>query len=83
MNFMLRLTFDEDLMNEMVEKLKNFYYKALLSEIVLPRHGKFPGIREPGVWVREYYSKFVVSSNMIHTHPPPRSSILAPTFVIS
>ena len=66
-----RLTFDEDLMNEMVEKLKIFYYKALLPEIVVPRHGKFPGIREPGVWAREYYSKFVVSSNMIHTHPPP------------
>ena len=53
------------------KKIKIFYYKALLPEIVVPRHGKFPGTREPGVWVREYYSKFVVSSNMIHTNPPP------------
>ena len=44
--------FDEDLMNDMLEKLKVFYYKALLPEIVVPRHRKFPGIREPGVWVR-------------------------------
>ena len=37
--------------DEMVPKLKAFYQKVLLPELAAPRHGKSPGIREPGEWV--------------------------------
>ena len=47
-----RIMLDDELISKMLPKLKQFYYKALLPEIVVPRHGKFPGIREPGIWVR-------------------------------
>ena len=36
-------------------KLKAFYFKAMLPELAAPRHGKMPGIREPGIWVWLYY----------------------------
>jgi hypothetical protein len=32
-------------------KLEAFYFEALLPELAVPRYGKSPGIREPGVWV--------------------------------
>ena len=35
----------------MSPKLKAFYFKAILPELAFPRHGKSPGIREPGLWV--------------------------------
>ena len=47
-----RIMSDEDFIAKFIPKLKQFYHKALLPEIVIPRHGKFPGIREPGIWVR-------------------------------
>lgn len=47
-----RIMLDENLISKVIPKLKQFYDKALLPEIVVPRHGKFPGIREPGMWVR-------------------------------
>ena len=47
-----RIMSDEDFITKIIPKLKQFYHKALLPEIVIPRHGKFRGIREPGIWVR-------------------------------
>jgi hypothetical protein len=38
--------------NHMRPKLEAFYFGALLPELAVPRYGKSPGIREPGVWVR-------------------------------
>ncbi len=35
----------------MLPKLTAFYNKALLPELASPRNGKYPGIREPGIWV--------------------------------
>ncbi len=35
----------------MLPKLTAFYNRALLPELASPRHGKYPGIREPGIWV--------------------------------
>lgn len=35
----------------MLPKLKAFYFEALLPELAVPRDGKYPGIREPGLWV--------------------------------
>lgn len=50
----LRIIKDVDLwVNTMVPKLKAFYFKALLPELVHPRHRKQPGIREPGVWFEQ------------------------------
>ena len=47
-----RIYKDNDLwQNEMLPKLAAFYHKVLLPELAAPRHGKSPGIREPGVWV--------------------------------
>ena len=47
-----RILFDEELwITEMSPKLKAFYFKAILPELAFPRHGKSPGIREPGLWV--------------------------------
>ena len=37
--------------NIMLPKLKAFYFGALLPELAVPRDGKYPGIREPGLWV--------------------------------
>ena len=47
-----RISPNVSLWNKILPKLKAFYHKVLLPEIVLPRHGKTPGIREPGLWVR-------------------------------
>ena len=33
---------------ELLPKLKAFYFHALLPELAVPRDGKSPGIREPG-----------------------------------
>ena len=45
-----RITRDKHLWeNDMLPKLKWFYYEALLPELAMPRHGKFPGIREPSL----------------------------------
>ena len=47
-----RISFDTKLWtNIILSKIKAFYHKALLPEIVIPRHGEIPGIREPGIWV--------------------------------
>ena len=40
------------LWNRILPKLKAFYHKVLSPEIILPRYGKTPGIREPRLWVR-------------------------------
>jgi hypothetical protein len=37
--------------DDMILKLTDFYQKALLPELAMPRYGKSPGIREPGNWV--------------------------------
>ena len=51
--FVQRIRRDENLWNgTMLPKLKAFYMSALLPELVSPREGKVPGIREPGAWVR-------------------------------
>ena len=48
-----RIFFNQPLWeNHIFPKLKAFYHKALVPEIVVPRYGKIPGIREPGQWVR-------------------------------
>jgi hypothetical protein len=38
----------------MVPKLKACYFSSILPELVIPRFGKSPGIREPGKWVRQH-----------------------------
>ncbi|CAG2243766.1 unnamed protein product [Mytilus edulis] len=38
---------------KMIPKLTAFYHNALLPELVSPRYNKYPGIREPGIWVRK------------------------------
>ena len=48
-----RIFFNRSMWNtDILPKLTAFYHKALLPDIVVPRHGKSSGIREPGVWVR-------------------------------
>jgi hypothetical protein len=47
----------------MLPKLTDFYNKSILPELAVPRHGKSPGIREPGVWVsfeNDYQGKYNV-----------------------
>ena len=52
-----RITLDTKFWDEILPKLETFYRKALLPELACPRHGKSPGIREPGMWVSviEYF----------------------------
>ncbi|XP_069134324.1 uncharacterized protein [Argopecten irradians] len=49
-----RIYKDSDLWNfRMLPKLSSFYKKAMLPEIAVPRNGKSPGIREPGLWFED------------------------------
>ena len=55
--FVERVPRDRQAWKEWQPKLHAFYMKAILPELTLPRHNQQPGIREPGIWVCDYYEE--------------------------
>ncbi|CAG2202047.1 unnamed protein product [Mytilus edulis] len=54
----------------LLPKLKAFFLNAMLPELTHPRHKKYPGIREPGIWynVSIKGSKPGPSKKPLHDH---------------